>query len=132
MIYSDKRKLFDEFLSKWEPRFKNIPTIIDFIYFLSKKCPQLKDFKPLKRKDIYNSQLEWVSLVSQFDNSIESKFFKPFWVPIERAGYDLFIDISQDTYPFFRTSYFFCEPYHWLKFFKIKDLTSLFISTEIN
>ena len=130
MDLGSKRKLFDKFLIDWGKQFRNIPAILKYLNSYSEIESKLEDFFPLELADLNNSQLEWISLVAQFDNPIESSFFKEYWVPIQKNGYDYFIDLSSESLPLFEVHYFFFEPYRWYKKYVFKDLSQFLIDID--
>ncbi|MGE4289575.1 MAG: hypothetical protein AB7E36_12880 [Salinivirgaceae bacterium] len=122
MIYKEKQKLFNNFSSKWQKPFSLIPHLLEYISSYPSIISKFKDYIPLSANELNESQLEWISLVAQFDNPIETSFFKDYWVPIQKNGYDYFIDISSDKFPIFEVHYFFFEPYRWYKEYVIDDV----------
>lgn len=128
MDLGSKKKLFDKFLIDWGKQFRNIPAILKYLTSYPEIESKLEDFFPLDLADLNNSQFEWISLVAQFDNSIETTFFKDYWVPIQKNGYDYFIDLSSESLPLFETHYFFYEPYRWYKKYIFKDLSQFLIN----
>lgn len=121
-----KKELFDIFSIDWGDRFKMIPAIIKYLTTYPEIESKIEEFFPLDLVDLNNSQLEWISLVAQLDNPIETTFFKDFWIPIQKNRYDYFIDLSADSLPLFEVDYFPFEPYRWYKKSIFKDL-SLFL-----
>lgn len=130
MIYSDKEVLFKEFLSKWGVLFNKILSILKYISTYPEIARKLDAFNPLSLDELNNSQLEWISLVAQFDNPIETDFFKDYWVPIQKDGYDYFIDLSSESLPLFEAHYFFFAPYRWYKKYIFKDLSQFLIDID--
>lgn len=130
MNYLEKQNLFESFLNKWDHKFKNIPFIIKYISSYPELVSKLKDFVPLQPEEISKSQLEWVSLIVQFDHPLDHDFFKPYWVPIQNDGYDYFIDLSSETLALFEIQYFCMEPFKWHKKYHFKDIAELLISVD--
>lgn len=130
MKYSEKQILFKSFLDEWGLQFSKISPIIKYISSYPELTSKLKNFKPLAIEDINESQLEWVSLVSLFDNSIEVEFFKPYWVPIQSNSYDYFIDLSSNSFPIFEINYFYPEPYRWDRNIILKDISEFLASVD--
>lgn len=130
MDLGSKKELFDKFLIGWGKQFRNIPAILKYLTSYPEIESKLKDFFPLDLADLNNSQLEWISLVAQFDNPIETDFFKDYWVPIQKDGYDYFIDLSSESLPLFEAHYFFFEPYRWYKKYIFKDLSQFLIDID--
>ena len=90
----------------------------------------MDNYHPLKAKNLNETQLEWVSLISQFDNPLETEFFKPYWVPIQCDSYDYFLDLSSDTLAIFEVDYFYLKPYRWYKKYLFKDIVDFLISVD--
>ncbi len=130
MDIHSKKKLFDKFIIDWGTKFKMIPAILKYLTSYPVIESKLEDFFPLDLAELNNSQLEWISLVAQFDNPIETSFFKDYWVPIQKDGYDYFIDLSSDSLPLFETHYFFYEPYRWYTKYIFKDLSQFVINID--
>lgn len=130
MNHSDKEKLFKQFLNRWNKQFNQVKYILDYILTYPEIIAKLDDFQRLSTDELQNSQLEWISLVAQFDNPIETSFFKDYWVPIQKNGYDYFIDLSSESMPLFEIHYFFFEPYRWYKKYIFKNLSQFFIDID--
>jgi len=130
MKYSDKQILFKAFLVEWGLQFNKIAPIIKYITSYPELTSKLKSFNPIKIEDINESQLEWVSLLSLLDNITETKFFKPYWVPIQSDSYDYFIDLSSDSFSIFEIRFFFFEPYCWFRKYIFKDISEFLISVD--
>lgn len=130
MKYKEKQILFDKFINEWGLRFNKIPFLFRYIASYPELTSKLDDYNPLKAKNLSETQLEWVSLVSQFDHPIDSKFFKPYWIPIQSDSYDYFLDLSTDTFSIFEVNYFFLKPYRWYKKYLFKDIVDFLISVD--
>jgi hypothetical protein len=101
--------LFDDFLRNWELQFNKVPSILRYITSYPEIASKFDELHPLSQDCLNESQLEWVSLVKKFDNPIEGTFFKEYWVPIRKASYDNFIDLSPEKLSVFETKYFFFD-----------------------
>ncbi|MDB0006452.1 hypothetical protein N9E30_00715 [Flavobacteriales bacterium] len=130
MKNSQKEILFKDFQCHWKKQFQKIPSIIRYLSSYDDITTKLDTFLPLNFSNLRNSQLEWVSLVSQFDNLIEADFFKPYWIPIQKNKYDYFIDLSSECLPLFKVDFFFYEPYRWYKKYIAKDLSQFLIDID--
>jgi len=117
-------------MNKWGEKFNKIPFILSYIASYPKIANKFEDFYPYKIEKLKNSQLEWISLVAQLYNPIESNFFKDYWVPFQKNNFDYFIDLSSDSLPIFEANYFSLEPYRWYKSYYIKDLSMFLINFE--
>ena len=130
MKYSDKQILFESFLKEWGLKFNQMPSILNHISSYPELKSKLENFNPLSSESINESQLEWISLVSQFDREAEKVFFKPYWVPIQCDSYDYFIDLSSPSLSIFVAQYYFFEPYRWLKKYLFKNITEFLASVH--
>ena len=90
MDLETKQKYFEKFLVDWGSKFKMVPSILKYLASYPEIEDKFKDLFPLELGDLNSLQLEWVSLVAQFDNSIETSFFKNYWVPIKKDSLRLF------------------------------------------
>ena len=130
MNYSDKQQLFKNFLQEWQNQFSKIPYILKFISSYPELRGKLKDLPFLDSYEFNESQLEWISLIAQLDNPIETKYFKPWWVPITKNDYEYFIDLSKENLPIFQTHFYCREPYRWYKKVIIQDMCKFLISVD--
>ncbi len=131
MNHSIKQKYFNQFLKKWETEFNEIPNILKYISSYSILDSKFASYSIIDTYEhIKISQLEWVSLVAQFENSLEKDFFKPYWIPLESDGYDLFIDISSGTFTLFEAYYFPMQPFQWFKKIWFKDMSQFLASVS--
>jgi len=130
MNYQVKQQLFSSFLAEWDFKFKKIPFILKYLESYPELCAKLKNFKPLQSEKVLQSQLEWVSLIAQFDHPLDREFFKPYWVSIQKDDYDFFIDLSSDTFAIFEIHYFWEEPYKWYKKYLFNDIAELLTSID--
>ena len=130
MEYKDKEILFNRFLSKWGESFGKIPFVLKYIDSYPQLTAKLDDFQSLDIEELKNSQLEWLSVLAQLDNPIESTYFKEYWVPIQKNGYDYFIDLSSDSLPLFEAHYFCMEPYRWYTNFIIDDMSNFLLEID--
>lgn len=130
MTLIEKQQLFSTFLAEWDYKLKKMPFILKYLESYPELCAKLKNFQPLQSEKVMESQLEWVSLIAQFDHPLEQEFFKPYWVPIQNDDYDYFIDLSSDTFAIFEFHYFAAEPYKWYKKYLIKDIVEFLTSVD--
>ena len=130
MIYSDKKILFEKFLSEWGEQFAQIPHILSYMASYPELLSKLDGINLLIQESIDESQLEWIGLIAQLDHPIDTCFFKDYWVAIQNDSYHLFLDLSAENFSIFTTGYFFFEPRRWFKKHYIKDLKSFFIDLD--
>ncbi len=79
-----KKELFTKFSKKWGKQLEDIPAILKYLMSYPEIKSELKEVTLIDINDIHNSQLEWVSLVAQLDNPVETTFFKECWIPINK------------------------------------------------
>ncbi|PIV96731.1 MAG: hypothetical protein COZ16_11115 [Flavobacteriaceae bacterium CG_4_10_14_3_um_filter_31_253] len=118
-----KKELFTKFLEKWGEQLEDIPAILKYLMSYPEIKSELKEVTLIDINDIHNSQLEWVSLVAQLDNPIETTFFKEYWIPINKYRYDYFIDVSSSNLPLFAANFFDFEPHRWYKKYVYKEIS---------
>ncbi len=125
MNHKTKEILFLNFLDKWSDRYSKIFPIIRYISSYPELKEKLNRLEPLDVEKINDYQLEWISLIAQFDNPIDTSFFKEHWVPIQKNQYDYFIDLSSDSFSLFEVHYYAHVPYRWYKVNIFEDITQL-------
>ena len=130
MIYSDKKILFENFLSKWGEQFEQVPHILRYMASYTQIFTETSRMHLLKPEDLYESQLEWIGLLAQLDHPAERFFFKEYWVPIQSGSYDYFLDLSSENFMIFDADYAVVESDHWLKRHFIKDLKEFYIELD--
>lgn len=123
---------YKEFLHVWKDQFANLKAILFYLNTYLQELHQIKRFHWITPLDIEDEQKEWLWLISQFDNPIESKYFKPWWIPVNALEYDQFIDLSSPTFELFQVEYSFLEPYYWFKYPLIRDIPQLMLSFDNN
>lgn len=127
MNRKDKEILFSAFLEKWESQFNKIPSILKYLLTYPEFVKGIDGLKSFDIDELKEIQLEWVSLVNQFDNPIESSFFKEYWVPIRKGGIAPFIDLSSDSLPLIDTHYFTGEPNRLFKIEIARDISQFLV-----
>jgi len=127
MTYPEKQKLYEIWLKEWGTRLEKIPSLLKYVSLYPDLLPAPGVGKECLVDDdlIHESQLEWVSLLAQLDNPIETTYFKNYWVPFPLESWDFFIDLSSNDYPIFESRYFMGEPYQWYKTYLVKSIPDL-------
>ena len=116
MDLQTKQQLFEDFLLEWGNAYKKATTLFLQLANTPKGKKLLHKHSPfLKEENFDTSQLEWVSLIPQFDNVLEQIFFKPYWLPVQLETYELYLDLSDPLFPLFTIDYFWLQPYKWYK-----------------
>ena len=123
-----------EFLQKYGSRIEKIKRALDFMQWYPEML-NVFDIKELHSSEtLEKSQKEWIKLISKFDHPLDVQFFKPYFVPIQKESYDIYIDASQEELTFFQVHYFFLEPYTWHKIpiaNKLSDILSNIRNIEL-
>ncbi len=125
-----KKLLLNSFLQKWGKKFEMVPHVIDYLSSYPEIVEGLEASFIIGKDELWGSQLEWISLVSKFNNPIEAGFYKEYWVPIQSNNYDYFIDLSSESLAIISPEYFFFEPYRWHKKIVVKDLQQFLLNTN--
>lgn len=110
-----KKILLDNFINKWRNQFSLVPEILYYIYSQPEITSAIEEIELIEKEDLFYSQYEWISFVSKLNNPIEAEFFREYWVPINKNGYDYFLDISMEPFSLFSIEYSFIQPYRWRK-----------------
>jgi len=121
---------WDSFRMNWSKQYKNAKYILSYL----NSYPDV--LTTIKLTDIYNpnsidsAQKEWIWLCSKLTHPLDTEFFKPYWIPIQKESYDYFMDISDEKYPIFEIHYFFYEPFKWYKKFITEDISELLLADD--
>lgn len=130
MDNQNKNYHFHTFLASWQKKFKQIPHILNLISSYPAINKHFENINFQSIDEIEKSQQEWIALFTKLEHPLETDFFKPYWVPIDKNSYDYFIDLSSGAYSIFQVSYYPFEPYGWLKKYLFHDVSRLFQSLE--
>lgn len=114
MKYTDKLILFDEFRNKWgEELLGKVFGAVNILASYPEISKNLENITKFEKEEFYSYQLEWVSLVAQFDHPMDKDFFKDHWLTIQKDNYDFFIDISSESLRLFELDFFSDQPESW-------------------
>lgn len=123
MKLSEKQHLFTQFIAEWGDEFNKIFHILRYVSSYPRLAGRFARHGINNTPELIDrSQTEWLGLVSQFSHPLERDFFKPYWVPLEHDGYNLFIDLSSPGFTLFEAQYFSFEPYCWTKKIWFEDI----------
>ena len=128
---NESTKRYENFLSSWGPVFQRIPSILNILSSYPELCKKIKFLSPRNLDHLHDIQKEWISVISRFDNPIETSFFKEYHVPVEKDSYDYFIDLSSDRLSIFLLNFYQSEPYHWYKSIVFNDVNELMNALHI-
>jgi len=126
-----KEQLYYTFLKRYGNRFDKIPAIIQYLNTYPAVFTALKIKKLINHEEVSIRQKEWVWLVSNFKGQ-EKDHFKPYWFPIEKEGYDFFIDLSNEHLPLFESTFYIFEPYGYFNTVLFNSINDLMLSIENN
>ncbi|WP_320168185.1 hypothetical protein [Mangrovibacterium marinum] len=113
MNYSDKQILFEGFEREWGIKFELAKSIVAWFGEAKALVERLGTLRVVTEDELAESQLEWIALLNQLENPIDTGFFKAHWVPLSKDDYDYFIDLSVIGCPLIRVQYFSYNPYRW-------------------
>lgn len=120
------------FLKEWEPQLKDVGFILYYLHTYPDALKNIRIEDLIIPDELPERLGEWHWLYSKY-NDAEKKFFKPYWIPIQRDGYDYFLDISDSKYPIIEAFYnYFDEPYHWEKKIFFKSVSNLMLVEDNN
>ncbi|NDW11141.1 hypothetical protein D0T56_15960 [Dysgonomonas sp. 520] len=118
------------FIRQWKPQLEQISFILQYLHTYPKALSDLKIKDLITPQELYKQQEEWIWLYSKY-KGMEKDFFRPYWIPIQRNGYDYFIDMSDSNFPIIEAFFeYFDEPYHWEKKILFESITTLMLSDE--
>jgi len=58
---------------------------------------------------------DWKEYILKLENTIDKEYFKPYWLPMVKDDFFTFIDLSDENFPLFQTSYENVKPFKWHK-----------------
>lgn len=122
--------LMKQFLEKWGKPYGKARSILAYLGTYPEVLVHAELDDLVEYSDLDDSQEAWLRLCSKFVNPLEKDFFKPYWIPIKRDSYDVFIDISDEAFPLFEAHFFFIEPYRWYKHPITSDISELMLVAD--
>jgi hypothetical protein len=114
------------FFREWEKQLKDVSFILDFLYTYPNVLHQLKFEDILSSGELYNSQNDWIRICSKYDG-LEKKFFKPYWVPVQKSSFNYFIDLSDANYPIFEFGFVTVQPYSYERMNLFNSISELML-----
>lgn len=113
------------FIDEYKKQLEDVQYILQYLKTYPTILSDLKIEDIIEPDNSYQQQEDWIRLNSKFEG-IEKEFFKSYWLPIQKVGFDYFIDISDSSYLIIEAFFnYFEEPYCWEKkilFHSINDL----------
>lgn len=73
---------------------------------------------------------DWLWLLSKLTHPLETEFFEPTWIPIEKYEYDRFTDICNTDFPIFESNYKFYDPMYWYNVVLTKKLSEVIFNQQ--
>lgn len=127
--FTEKTQLFANFTHKYGERLEKFRPILQYLNTYPEVISALKIGELIKPEELENHQKEWVWLVSQYDG-LEKTHFKPYWVPVERENFNFFIDISNESFPLFDSTFYISKPYSYFNTILFDSITSFMLLIE--
>lgn len=130
MEYDIGKVQWNTFLRKWGDAFENARLMV------SQLGKEVESLSSLGLGEIIDPgrmdelQRDWIRLCGVLMDPLERDAFKPWWIPVEKNSYDVFIDLSNDRLPVFRLQFFFLKPHRWYKEPVTDDISSLLLALE--
>ncbi len=121
---------WEDFQLNWGKEFNKVKAILYYINTYSKSKQNILKIDFLNPEELENAQKDWLQLIGQFTNQIDIDFFKPYWIPISRIGFEPFIDLSTPNFTLFECNYF--SSTFWHKTDILKDINELLIDLDGN
>ncbi len=130
MKYTTKQKLFDAFLAEWGEKFKAVYELEQFVQAYPDVVGEMEYIGFIKGHELEEYQLEWISLVEQFEHPLEKEFFKPYWVPLSKDKYEYFLDLSADSFCLFTVGFWGGEQGYWFTKDVIPNISEFLLGLE--
>jgi len=130
MNFIVKQQLFKNFLAEWDSKFRKLPHLAKIFTSFPSFQKKLDETPLIESKELNESQLEWISLVAQFDNPLEKEFFKPYWVPVSKNVYEYFVDLSSNAFSVFKIKYLCSGNQRWAIEEVIPDISEFILALE--
>jgi len=75
---------------------------------------------------------DWLWLLSKLTHPLETIFFEPTWVPLEKNGYGRFTDICNSDFPVFESNYKFIDQMFWYNLVLTKNINAIIYVQEFD
>lgn len=120
------------FIDEYKKQLEDVQYILQYLKTYPTIFSDLKIGDIIEPDSLYQQFEDWIRLNSKFEG-IEKEFFKPYWLPIQRVGFDYFIDISDSNYPIIEAFFnYFEEPYYWEKKILFHSINNLMLADDNN
>ena len=120
----------NSFFQQWRQELHQVSLILRYLHSYPKVLAAIKIDDLITISELYEQQEGWVYLCSKLEGE-EKEFFKPYWVPIQRNGFDYFIDMSDSRFPIIEAFYdYFDEPYFWDKKIYFDSASKLMLAED--
>lgn len=120
------------FINECKKQLEDVQYILQYLKTYPNILSDLRIDDIIESDCLYNQQEDWIRLYSKF-KGMEKEFFKPYWLPIQRVGFDYFIDISDSNYSIIEAFFnYFEEPYYWEKKILFESINDLMLADDNN
>ena len=75
---------------------------------------------------------DWLWLLGKLTHPLETNFFEPTWVPLEKNGYARFTDICNSDFPVFESNYKFIDQMFWYNLVLTKNIDTIIYVQEFD
>lgn len=119
------------FVQHWGDAFENARHIIHMLGEEQEILDHMGMGTLVEARDLEARQDEWIRLCGRFHHPHERDFFKPWWIPIEKGSLSLFLDLSDENFPVFRTHYLFVDPMQWYSEPVVDEISQLLLARDV-
>jgi len=119
-------------IDEYKKQLEDVQYILQYLKTYPNILSDLRIEDIIEPDCLYKQQEDWIRLNSKF-KSIEKEFFKPYWLPIQKIGFDYFIDISDSNYTIIEAFFnYFDELYQWEKKILFHSINDLMLADDNN
>lgn len=118
------KSTIEVFEKKWFSQLNDLKHILQYLNTYPTALSEVELSDIILPWEILENQNSWLDLCRAY-SGLEKEFFQPHWIPLNKTTFELFIDISDPSYPIFGFHFCCLEPYKYIKsnlFNSINDL----------
>jgi len=108
---------------------RHIASILDVLNSSSFLMSKISDIDLINSSELISCYSAWIDLVRKY-SGLEKDFFSPYWVPISKNNYSLFIDISDSNYSVIEYFHAFRKPFPYSKIILFNSINDLLLLDE--
>lgn len=126
---NDEQFCLENFIEKYSQELETLKTNLEQIHLHPETFDALGvDFiSPYMLEERIK---DWLWLLSKLTHPLETQFFQPTWIPLEKYGYDIFTDLSNSNFPVFESKYKFYDPMYWYNVVLTKKISEVIFNQQ--